>query len=257
MKIPDKHSGITPFLFLLVVLMTLSANALNEINIICQDSLCSEYRTLINENTVDCIVWKDKKGLHFLGIDQIETGKIAQVGFSSKLTAYSYEILQDLTIKESWRIRDFSPNAVTRISYLQNTLFVTDVDSDGIAETSFLYCISGDCCDPWLVKLMLHKNNRKLAIRGEVPIIEEDLESYQKNFDSIYVKYDKRIRDFASEQWDKGIRMHWKNILGDSLVEQIIVTQNNTEKKAKENQMPPPKKEEKKNRNGQHILQQP
>ncbi len=253
MMILDKLFFLTSFVFLVQVVFNFPVYALDPIEIICQDSLCSEYDGLKNNNTVECIVWKDMKGLHFLGIDQIEKGNIGQPGFSSKFTAYSYELASNSIKKESWRIRDFSPNAVNRISYLQNTLIVTDVDSDGIAETCFLYCISGDCCDPWTVKLMLHKNYEKLAIRGEVPIIEEDIESYQKNFDPIYEKYEKRIRDFASEQWDKGIRMHWKDILGDSVVERMIEANNN---KARASQASPPKKESPKDRNGQHILQQ-
>jgi hypothetical protein len=142
------------------------------------------------------------------------------------------------------------------VSYLRGTRSVIDVDSDGLLETVFMYKKATDCCDPWVVKLMLHKKYEKLAIRGEVPIIEEDLESYQKNFDPAYEKYDDKIHDFASAQWDRGIRMHWKSILGDSLIEQIIVTHNNNDNEEKKRQEPPPKKEEKKNQNGQHILQQ-
>lgn len=227
------HGKLLIIIFACIVINmpTLSANDLaSQIQIICKDSLCSKYDRLKTANTVKSIVWKDHNGFHFLGIDQIETGKITQAGFTSKLTAYSFLIGSDSIIKESWRIRDFAPNVATRISYLTNTLSISDIDSDGIAETCFLYCISGDCCDPWTVKLILHKNNEKLAIRGEVPLTEEDLDSYQKNFDPAFEKHQIRIRNYASEKWDEGVRMNWKNILGDNTVRGLIKRRNSSVK---------------------------
>jgi len=217
LKIQDKLIFICLSQVLLCLLFVSLPLLGSEVKEICRDSSCEKFNYLKNKNTVEWAVYKDKIGLHFLGIDQIETGKIGYASFKSRLTGYSYLIESDSLHKEEWRIIDFSPNIITRISYLQNTLSIVDLDSDGFAETSFLYCISGDCCDPWTVKLMMHKNNQKLAIRGKVPISEEDIDSYEINIDLSFNGYSKDIQQFALKEWQKAIRLHWKDILGSSV----------------------------------------
>jgi hypothetical protein len=208
-------------LFIIALLIGTNVVA-SEVEILCGDLLSKKYRNLTNKNTVEWLVWKDKNGLFLLGIDRIENGKIAESGFSSRLTAYVYRINCDTLEKEMWRIKDYAPTAVNQISYLQNTLSVKDLDSDGIAETCFLYCISGDCCDPWIVKLMLHKNYKKLAIRGVVPIHEESLGSYHVNIDTAFTKNDKRVESFALLHWDQAIEILLRNIFDDQTLKQML-----------------------------------
>jgi len=257
MKQQDKKTFIW-FVLIMILIGLIIVNAFsNDIIIIAIDSLGKDYQHLRNENTIKSALWKDKAGLHYLGIDHIKTGNSGEKGYSSRITAYSFIVVDKKFSREIWRIRDFAPNPLSSVGYLSQTLEIVDIDNDSIAETCFLYAIFSDCCDAWVTKLILHKNGEKLAIRGRVPIHEDDLSSYQKVFDPSFERYDVRLKAFASEKWDKEVRIHWRDILGDSLIEKFINSKECTLQNTKQMKEPPPKKEEKKNRNGQHILQQP
>jgi hypothetical protein len=58
----------------------------NDIIIIAIDSLGKDYQHLRNENTIKSALWKDKAGLHYLGIDHIKTGNSGEKGYSSRIT---------------------------------------------------------------------------------------------------------------------------------------------------------------------------
>jgi hypothetical protein len=194
----------------------------SEFQIISIDSLDSDYDHLKNNNTVKCALWQDKNGLNFIGIDLITQGNIGENGFSSKLTGYAY-LVNDTSHTEMWRIKDWAPDPLSAIHYMENSLKIEDVDNDSIAESCFMYYVSSDCCDPWKTKLMLHKNGKKYAVRGQVPVHSEWLDDYRKIFDPSYDSIGKEIKDFASLQWDKCVKLNWKQILDDSTdIERMI-----------------------------------
>jgi hypothetical protein len=59
-------------------------------------------------------------------------------------------------------------------AFVKNTLEITDINGDGVAEVSFVYrlaCVGG--VDPWDQKLLLVENGRKYALRGETAIKSE------------------------------------------------------------------------------------
>jgi len=257
-KVPMKQQGRKSFAwFNLVMIFTgliIINTYSNGITIIAIDSLDKKYQHLRNNNTIKCALWKDKTGLHYLGIDHIKTVAFDGISYISRITAYSFIIENMKVSKEIWRIKDFAPNPLSSVSYLNQSLRIVDIDNDSIAETCFLYAIFSDCCDAWVTKLILHKNGEKLAIRGQIPIHEDDLASYQKVFDPSFAKYDARFKVFASEEWDKAVRIHWKDILGDSLVDKLI-SMEYTIQNQKQKKVPSPKNEEKKNLNGHLILQ--
>lgn len=58
-------------------------------------------------------------------------------------------------------------------AFVKNTLEVTDINDDGVAEVSFVYrlgCFGG--MDPWGQKLLLVEDGRKYALRGETTMRE-------------------------------------------------------------------------------------
>jgi len=214
----------------------------NNIQVIAIDSLGNEYSYLKSINTVKCILWKDKIGINYLGIEHICKGKIGEKGYESKISAYTLTKSQNENWKQLWRINDFGENEVSNVGYLDNTLIISDIDNDSIAETCFMYAKFHDCCDAWVTKLMFHWRGQKFAIRGEVPITEEDIESYKKKIDPAFNKCNKEIVKFASEQWDEGIRKNWKNILSHAAIEKMLSLYSCSTKSKVRNQYPPPKK---------------
>lgn len=75
--------------------------------------------------------------------------------------------------KQAWKIQDFvreCPNDITA-SHLPESVRVTDLDEDGLAETSFQYRVScrGDV-SPAGQKLMMHEGTTKYALRGQARI---------------------------------------------------------------------------------------
>jgi len=209
-----------------------------------------------NGDIVDSVIWRDKNGTFIFIACEKHQGKLGEASWKSELTVKLFELFGVDSIRQCWKIYDFNDNALTTVGFLKGTRKIVDIDSNSVFETVFMYDKIPDGLEPIVVKLMLHNRYQKYAIRGQVPKDEEYLENYQKNFDPSFDSCDPRLRAFASKHWDEGIYMHWKNLLGDSVVEKMILTQKNAANKKNKKQEPPPKNEEKKNQNGQHILQQ-
>ncbi len=246
---------IVTIMFIMVLGCCVIDSFSNGISILAIDSLDKEYSHLKTINTIKCALWKDKSGFHYFAIEHIELGVLGNRGYSSKISAYSQKFAEPGKWSETWRIKDFSPNELSSIGYLDNTFKIIDIDNDSIAEICFMYTIFSDCCDAWVTKLILHRKGEKLAIRGKIPIVNEDLDSYSKEFDPAFDKVDEKIKKYASEQWDIGVRNNWKGIISDFSIDKILNLQE-IAKDTIEKQEPPPKKESPKDRNGQHILQQ-
>ena len=123
---------------------------------------------------------------------------------------------------ESWRIRDYAPNALSGISYTDNTFRIEDLDSNGIAEVSFMYTIYSDGCESFVSKLLMHIGKQKIAIRGRIPKEMAFLDDYEKNVDSLFNKYDAKIKERASCLWDYGVYLTVKSILEKDAMMRII-----------------------------------
>jgi len=87
---------------------------------------------------------------------------------------YGYQyLLKGGAWTQTWKIQDQvkdCPNDVTA-AHLTDSLEVTDLDGDGLAETSFLYrtACRGDV-SPCTQKLMMHEGATKYALRGTARI---------------------------------------------------------------------------------------
>lgn len=106
-----------------------------------------------------------------------------------------------------WKIQDFinkCPLDLT-LDFIPNSLTITDINENGIAESTFLYKMAcrGDV-SPSDLKLMMHENDNKYAIRGTMHIKADMINeggSYKvdKSFDSAPDGF----LDYAKEQWKK------------------------------------------------------
>jgi hypothetical protein len=159
-------------------------------------------------NIVKGLKWKDAEGIHYVLITEGENGKICEKGYKSELHAYRYSLKAD-SANMDWEIKDFGENECSSIHYLESSLILSDVDTNGVAETSFFYELSHDCCDPLVVKYMLHVSGAKLPIRGKIPMIEEDFPKYTKLIDTIYNNYPPVFYKYASTRWDEFIKKHY------------------------------------------------
>lgn len=89
------------------------------------------------------------------------------------------------------------------------TVSITDLDGDGVAETTFLYllaCRGG--VDPAGMKLIMHEGATKYAIRGSTDMSREYGASARSvmNVDPAFNRAPPAFRAFAVAQWNRWIR---------------------------------------------------
>ena len=151
--------------------------------------------------------WEDKTGENILLIT--ETSEKTQSGDSRMKELFGYHyIINGGDAKLLWKINDFikdCPLDIT-LSYLPKSISITDLDKNGIAESSFLYKMSckGDV-SPDDLKLIMHEAETKFAIRGIMKLIinRETIEKGETNIDPVFDKAPKEFLDYAKSQWNK------------------------------------------------------
>ena len=160
---------------------------------------------VINGKIIDGIKWKDKIGVHCIIISELTQKEICEPGFKSQLFVLQYS-LKDTTFNIDWKIQDFGSNECEKVFYLKQSLHVVDIEKNVICESRFFYEFGHDCCDPVIVKYMLHIKDDKLAIRGKVPMQEDNKKLYEKNIDKAFQNYSNIYESFASKDWDDFIK---------------------------------------------------
>lgn len=114
--------------------------------------------------------WKDKNGSNIVLITETEEKTNPEGEITKELYGYQY-ILDSSGAELLWKIQDFIRDCPVDVSlsYIENSLSVTDINKNGIGESTFLYRISckGDV-SPDGLKLMMHEGKNKYAIRGNM-----------------------------------------------------------------------------------------
>jgi hypothetical protein len=159
----------------------------------------------LNGKIVQSAGWNDKNGNNFLFIT--ETSETDSGDFRSK-ELFGYHYIRDLDGTEKlWQINDFvydCPLDLT-LEFIPNSLTITDLDNNGIAESTFLYRLSckGDV-SPDDMKLMMHEGENKYAIRGEM-LLELDGEIYggSSTPDPAFNNAPAEFLTYAKQQWNK------------------------------------------------------
>ncbi len=155
--------------------------------------------------------WSDKNGENILILTKtkVKEKRVKQYGTEDNIlecelygyhyvsTGGSYTLL--------WKVNDFVKDCMfdLTLDFIPGSLSITDLNDNGIAESTFLYkmCCRSDV-SPSELKLMMHENDNKYALRGNMLIKVEgftDGGNYKvdKSFDSAPDGF----LDYAKSQW--------------------------------------------------------
>ncbi len=123
---------------------------------------------------------------------------------SKELYGYHFIMKGDKS-EELWKIQDFVRDCEfdLRLTYVPESLTITDLDDDGIAESTFLYNMSCKSdVSPDNLKLMMHENENKYALRGYTYIKAVDAGGDYK-VDAAFNDAPSSFLDYAKQQWKK------------------------------------------------------
>ncbi len=151
--------------------------------------------------------WDDRLGHNLLFIT--ETKEITSDNEFRYKELYGYHyVMRDTGKSQLWKIHDLVQDCPLDITlhYLENSLKITDLNNNGIGESSFLYKMSckGDV-SPDNLKFIMHEEKDKYAIRGSMnqEMKGEPPEKGSMKVDSSFNNSPKEFLEFAKEQWNK------------------------------------------------------
>jgi len=155
--------------------------------------------------------WIDSNGENFLLLTQ--TGKIPskkksaeeeEASFDAEVYAYNF-VKKDNKVSLLWKITDFERNCSFDLyaGFLEEALFITDLDSNGVAESLFFYKLScRSDLSPATLKLIMHEGTTKYAIRGTTKL-PGDNGGGEMNIDAAFKAANPALMKFAVENWKK------------------------------------------------------
>jgi hypothetical protein len=186
---------------------------------------------------LSALSWNDKLGNNILILS--EKGTYDNGNGRKELFAYHY-VKRDTSYDVLWQINDFVDGSGCDLSIELIKFFplISDVDSNGIAETAIFYSLDSRCdAGSFPAKLIIHEGANKVAIRGiRAQFLgppEEVNNKYRAEMDLPPVKYknldtgsslmDDLIVNYYSHQWDNFISLENKleGTLPDSLLIRI------------------------------------
>jgi hypothetical protein len=161
----------------------------------------------IKGNVQDGASWQDKDGEQMVILTQTEN-VIGNGTQKQSLYAYCF-IKSPAGWQKKWQVQDDITDCEfdALCEHIPGTLAVTDLDSNNIAEASFIYklgCRSD--VSPDGKKLIMYEGTNKYAIRGNTIIIfKQSGEKYggDKRIDAAFTKATPALLKFANSQWDK------------------------------------------------------
>ncbi len=162
--------------------------------------------------------WTDKNGFNILLVSETKEKKTrdtkmngkyleGEEAHSKELFGYHY-LVKDNSSEQLWKIQDFVKDcdADLALDYIKNSLEITDINKNGIAESIFTYrlgCRSD--VSPLGYKLLMHEGKDKYAIRGEQIINIKNTKPYggSMNVDASFNKAPEGFLDFAKKHFKK------------------------------------------------------
>jgi len=149
--------------------------------------------------------WKDRLGSNILFIT--ETNENSNEDTRSKeLFGYHY-ITDNSGNTQLWKINDFVKDCPVDLTleYIDRSLVITDLDKNGIGESTFLYKMSckGDVSADDM-KLIMHEDKNKYAIRGsmDLKMNGQELEKGSMKTDPSFDKAPPEFLEYARKQWN-------------------------------------------------------
>lgn len=164
---------------------------------------------------ISSLKWTDKAGENILVLTNVEAFKsnkqiandIDMVNYDAELYAYHY-VKKGTSYELLWKITDFARECPFDIlvQFLDNSVEVTDLDNNGIAETWLIYRVAcRSDVSPATQKLIMHEGEMKYAIRGTTKIAMQGDPSYggEMTLDGNFKGGKKEFRDYATKIWKK------------------------------------------------------
>ena len=116
--------------------------------------------------------------------------------------------------RQTWKVYDYISECPVDIvaNFVKNTLQITDLNKNGIAEVWVMYrssCRSD--VSPADMKIIMYEGQQKYAMRGTARIFQGTDDKGKKYFDGGKYKYDQAFASkpeflkFAKELWNKNI----------------------------------------------------
>ena len=152
------------------------------------------------------VQWADKLGNNILVTS--ETGIIEnQEDRSAELYAHHYLVTPSNAL-QTWKVYDYIKNCSVDLSaiFIENSFEVTDLNSDGIAETWLLYTTvcHGDV-SPSDMKIIMVEGVKKYTMRGQtrIKLSAKEYLGGEYKFDNAFKDAPNLFRDFAVQKWKK------------------------------------------------------
>ncbi len=154
------------------------------------------------------VKWTDQLGEHIL--ITTETG-IFNSGNederNAELYAMEYHINKN-TSTQSWKVTDYVKNCSVDLeaSFVKNSLEITDLNQDGIAEVWLVYTTvcHGDV-SPSDLKIIMVEDTKKYGIRGQtrIKLSANEYLGGEYKFDNAFKDGPASFRNFAMSKWKK------------------------------------------------------
>lgn len=163
-------------------------------------------------NVVASVTWKDKFGVNILLVTESKEKEKGKNPSGERLLGkelYGYQFAKkDGEYELLWKIQDFIRECDfdLTLKYMKNSLTITDINKNGIAESTFLYRMSCKSdVSPDDMKLMMHEGKDKYAIRGSMilKIPGEDSYGGDMRIDAAFKNAPEGFLEYAKKQWNK------------------------------------------------------
>ncbi|OCA75061.1 M949_RS01915 family surface polysaccharide biosynthesis protein [Chryseobacterium arthrosphaerae] len=162
--------------------------------------------------------WKDKTGEYMVitsetGVYINESFAHENDGSDAEVFAHCYSLENNQQI---WKVNDFIKDCMVDIdaAFKKNSLSVTDLDKNGIAEVWVMYemACKGDV-SPSDLKVIMYEGKQKFAMRGETKIrsgMEDQgkpvFEGGTYTFDKAFQQGPKVFREYAEKLWAEHVQ---------------------------------------------------
>lgn len=153
--------------------------------------------------------WKDSRGENIVILTQsgVYWKSVYDATRSAKLYAYHFIKGVDNTFKEVWKMIEMVDGCAfdVRCEFYKNSLTITDLDNDGLAEVAFAFalnCKSGPHPDE--KKLVFYEGNDQYRIKGTATVLKGKQKlGGDKEVEKKFEKAPDAFLAFANKQWNK------------------------------------------------------
>lgn len=155
------------------------------------------------------VTWYDGMGENFvIATTKEKNNPSSEDAIDYNLYVSHYVFQGDKFPKRLWKTQDFEKECMfdSMLKLVDGSIAVTDLDKDNVAEITYMYtlgCVSD--VSPFPLKLIMHEDGKKMAIRGDVTLavmkdaFPKKMEVDEKSFEG----QPETFKSFAIEHWKK------------------------------------------------------